>query len=105
MVLPTGIAPASSAFARQRSSVELREQWTDIGALGGSCTRTGSLLRRVPLLLGYKGEDEKWSPWQDSHPHWSVFETDASADWATQGLVPTAGFAPAIFRLSSGCLC
>ena len=39
---------------------------------------------------------QKWSAWQDLHLQPFRFERDASANWATRGLVPTVGFAPTL---------
>ena len=45
-----------------------------------------------------------WVRWDSTHTV-PVFETGASADWATDPMVPTAGFEPATPRLSTWCLC
>lgn len=54
MALPAGFAPAASAFARRCSFL------LSFGSLNGPpgriCTRTGPLLRRLSLLLDYRGK-------------------------------------------------
>jgi hypothetical protein len=53
MVSPEGFAPSTGRLEADCSSTELRR--FEIGARGRSCTFTGPLLRRMPLLLGYVG--------------------------------------------------
>ena len=68
------------------------------GPPGRICTRTGSLLRRVSLLLDYKGM-KGWSLWPDSHRHGTAFEAVASAIGlhreGTKVMALPAGLAPA----------
>ena len=76
---------------------------TKIGPHGTICMRTGPVLSRMPLLLGYAGDGAtpgtcallcrlrigriafyacaaiRTSPWRDSHPHFSDFKSDASS--------------------------
>ena len=47
------------------------------------------------ILLSF-GSMKRWSPWQDSHPHWLASKASVSAlDYKGKSEVPAAGIAPA----------
>ena len=101
IVLPAGIAPAASAFAQRRSDLLSFGSNEKKGPLGRICTRTGSLLRRVSLLLDYKGMWEMKSPFGGICTRTGSCLRRASLllDYkGIESLVPVVGLAPALNR-------